>query len=152
MVVLDVDEKGANHCWMPMSLLVRGNSDVKWSQVAGWIKPKTQNSTPFVQNRTRSSSVQSKANTIIGKGAAFNIQTLQVHFCLHFATLPSLHTALKLSTCCLPRSKALAVRTDLIPPASYAILLQFWVKKLINTLSSYILVYNNNEHCEASMH
>ena len=60
--------------------------------------------------------------------------------------------ALKLSTCCLPRSMALAVRTDLIPPASYAILLQFWVKKHINTLSSYILVYNNNEHCEASMH
>ena len=39
VVLLDVDEKGANHCWMPMSLLLRGNSDVKWSKVEGWIKP-----------------------------------------------------------------------------------------------------------------
>ena len=81
---------------------------------------------------------------------AFTLQ--HYHHCIQWVSINIDSDALKLSTCCLPRSMALAVRTDLIPPASYAILLQFWVKKHINTLSSYILVYNNNEHCEASMH
>lgn len=75
--------KGHQSGWMPIKLTlllqqhmpVCGNSNVKWPQVEGWIKLRTQNSSAFVQYPIRSSSVQSIANTIVGKGAAFTIRT-----------------------------------------------------------------------------
>ena len=122
-VIDDIDEKGINHGWMPIRLIlllqqhmpVHGNSDI---QVEVWIKLQDTNSSAFVQNQTRSSSVQSKANAIIGNGAAFTIQrntsgaflpSLSLHITIttynrSVSTLDS-DALLMSSTCCLPRGR-----------------------------------------------
>ena len=124
MVVLDVDEKGTKHYWMPMSLAVRGNSDVKWFQVQGWIKPQD---TKFICIRTKPNKViKCPIKRQTPSLAAFTIQTLPGAFfpSLSFAhyhhriQLVSISNALlMLSTCYLPRSMALAVCTEINPPA-----------------------------------